>query len=121
MLDRLLQLGVLALVVVMGVSAVAQPVSQAAAAKAIQAAYVFSSQVRGYHRGPAAWIGHTPPPPSYCRTMSASEFARDEPTLLAPARQFRRASWTWRRAWKRSGTVSATNSTRKRRSMTRLT
>jgi hypothetical protein len=38
MLDRLLQLGVVAFVVVMGVSAVAQPVSQADAAKAIQAA-----------------------------------------------------------------------------------
>jgi hypothetical protein len=35
MLDRLLQLGVVALVVVMGVSAVAQPISQADAAKAI--------------------------------------------------------------------------------------
>ena len=83
MLDRLLQLGVVALVVVMGISAVAQPISQADAAKAIQAAYVFSSQVRGYHRGPAAWIGHTPPPPSYCRTMSASEFALKELARLA--------------------------------------
>ena len=65
MLDRLLQLGVVALVVVMGVSAVAQPISQADAAKAIQAAYVFRSQVRGYHRGPATWIGYRPPPPGY--------------------------------------------------------
>jgi hypothetical protein len=83
MLARLLQFGVIAFTVTMGVSAVAQPISQADAAKVIQGAYVFSSQVRGYHRGPAAWIGHTPLPPSYCRTMSAGEFALKDLARLA--------------------------------------
>jgi hypothetical protein len=70
MLVRLLQLGLGVLAAITTVSAVAQPITQAEAARAIQSAHTLASQIRGFHRGPSAWAGNGPLPAGYCRIMS---------------------------------------------------
>jgi len=83
MLVRLLQLGLGVLAAITTVSAVAQPITQAEAARAIQSAHTLASQIRGFHRGPSAWAGNGPLPAGYCRIMSAGEFTLKDLARLA--------------------------------------
>src|SRR5262245_9869980 len=58
------------------VSAPAQPVNRTQdAATVVHGASALTARSRAYHRGPGSWRGAGPPPPGYCATMSAGEFA----------------------------------------------
>jgi hypothetical protein len=81
MLVRLVQLGLALLVATTAVSAVAQPITQAEADRAIHSAHMLSGQIRSFHRGRSAWTGYVPP--GYCRIMSAGEFTLKELARLA--------------------------------------
>jgi hypothetical protein len=72
LLSALVALGVAATT---GVSASAQPI--------IGHANALSARIHGYHRGPGAWTGITPPPPSYCATMREGEAVLKELARLA--------------------------------------
>jgi hypothetical protein len=72
LLSALVALGVTATT---GVSASAQPI--------IGHANALSARINAYHRGPGAWTGITPPPPSYCDTMREGEAVLKELARLA--------------------------------------
>ena len=63
--------------------AAAQPSLERAAAIAIGNAGALSARIRSYHRGPGAWTGLRPPPPSYCTTMREGEAVLKELARLA--------------------------------------
>ena len=80
MVHRSLLAGVIALglAAISPAGAVAQPVESL-----IAAANRLSAQIASYHRGPGAWRGTTPPPPSYCPTMREGEVVLKELARLA--------------------------------------
>jgi hypothetical protein len=65
------------------VSAAAQPTMGTEAGRTMRAAYALSARIAAYHRGPGAWKGYTPPPPSYCSTMREGEAVLKELARLA--------------------------------------
>jgi hypothetical protein len=84
MLHRLLPSAFVALAVTAAMaSAAAQPFTPAVTARAVGEASVLTARIRGYHRGPGAWIGLTPPPASYCPTMREGEAVQKALARLA--------------------------------------
>jgi hypothetical protein len=71
----------LSVFVALGVSATT--IVSASAQSIISDAGGLAARIRSYHRGPGAWTGVTPPPPSYCATMREGEFVLKELTRLA--------------------------------------
>jgi hypothetical protein len=72
LLSTFIALGITATSVV---SASTQPIVSDASA--------LTARIRGYHRGPGAWTGATPPPPSYCATMREGEVVLKDLARLA--------------------------------------
>src|SRR5689334_13521706 len=56
-------------------SAPAQSVPTGGAPASVHQANALTARIRAYHRGPGSWRNAGPPPPGYCATMSAGEFA----------------------------------------------
>jgi len=79
MIHRLLLSGFVALGVIATTSVMAQPFSEAAAARAIGLAGALSARIRSYHH----WQGLTPPPAGYCATMREGELVVKELARLA--------------------------------------
>ena len=84
---RLLLLGLVAIGINVAapVTAPAQPITGAGAAKTVHDANALTARIRAYHRGPGTWWGSGAPPPSYCGTMSTGEMVLKELTLLTNA------------------------------------
>jgi hypothetical protein len=84
---RLLLLGLVAIGInaAAPVTAPAQPITGAGAAKTVHDANALTARIRAYHRGPGTWRGSGPPPPGYCGTMSAGEAVLQELARLANA------------------------------------
>jgi len=77
MLHRLL----VSVLVVLGVTATAE--MSASAQPIVSEAHALAARIASYHRGPGAWTGITPPPPSYCATMREGEAVLKELARLA--------------------------------------
>src|SRR5262245_6797632 len=65
------------------IGAAAQALPGLAVTTAIGDAGALSARIRGYHQGPGAWSGSTPPPGSYCPTMREGEAVMKELGRLA--------------------------------------
>ena len=87
MSHRLLLLGLVVIGInAAAVSAPAQPIDRTQnAAAAVHDANALAARIRAYHRGPGSWRSAGPPPPGYCATMSAGEFAFQALVRLANA------------------------------------
>src|SRR5262249_19427590 len=87
MSHRLLLLGLVVIGInAAAVSAPAQPIDRTQnAAAAVHDANALAARIRAYPRGPGSWRSAGPPPPGYCATMSAGEFAFQALVRLANA------------------------------------
>jgi len=95
-------------------TAPAQPFTGASAGSAVGQAYALAARIHAFHR----WTGSTPPPASYCPTMRAGEAIMVELARLANrAIRYHQPGLRWSCNGRAIGW--ATNSTKRRRSMTR--